>query len=174
MSVSQSSGSGIVSDVLCCNSGTVHQSIARFPVGRSCSRCLALQFRHCPSVSCPISCRTLPVSLFRTTISAPSISESPDFLSDGPVSEVLHCNSGTVHQWIARFPVGRFRFPCSEPLFRHRPSVSCPISCRTVLFPRFCTAIPAPSHSGLSYSLSDMRRHTAPRTAPGLALHSLR
>ena len=122
---------GPVSEVFHCNSGIVHQWIARFPVGRSCSRGFALQFRHRPSVNCPIPCRTLPVSLFRNTISASSISGLSDFLSDGPVSEVFHCNSGIVHQWIARFPVGRFRFPCSESLFQHRPSVSCPISCPT-------------------------------------------
>ena len=38
---------------------------------------------------------------------SPSINELPDFLSDAPVSVVLHCNSGTVHQRIARFLVGR-------------------------------------------------------------------
>ena len=41
------------------------------------------------------------------TFSTPSISELPDFLSDAPVSDVLHCNSSTVHQRIAWFLVGR-------------------------------------------------------------------
>ena len=61
-------------------------------------RCFALQFRHRPSVNCPISCRTLPVSLFRTTILAPSLSELPDFLSDAPGFLVQNHDFSTVPQ----------------------------------------------------------------------------
>ena len=50
-------------------------------------RCFALQFRHRPSVNCPISCRTFLILLFCTAIPTPSISELPDFLPDAIVYE---------------------------------------------------------------------------------------
>ena len=96
-----------VSDVLHCNSVTVPQRIDWFPVGRYRFRSPELYFRHRTSANCPISCRTLSFSKSRSAFPAPSISKSTDFLPDAIVFEVLNCISGTVHQRIARFPVGR-------------------------------------------------------------------
>ena len=170
---------------------------SRFP-------CPESLFQHCPTVKCPISCRMLPFSLFRitisapslsrlpfslsddsgylvqnhyfctvpqynarflvgrsrfpcprTTISAPSYSKMPDFLSDAPGYLVQNHYFCTVPQYNARFLVGRSRFPCPEPLFQHRPTVKCPIFCRTLSCSLFRTAISAPSLSRLPFSLSD-------------------
>ena len=85
---------------------SVHQWITWFLVGHPCFCCFALQFCQRPSVNYPISCRTPLFLLFCTAIPAPSISELLDFLSDTPVSVVLHCNSVSVHQRIAWFLVG--------------------------------------------------------------------
>ena len=146
---------GPVSEVFHCNSGIVHQWIARFPVGRSCFRGFALQFRHRPSVYCPIPCRTVLFPRFCTAIPAPSISELPDSLSDASGFLVQKHYFGIVHQWIVRFPVGRSCFRGFSLQFRHRPSVDCPIPCRTLPVSLFRITISAPSISELPDFLSD-------------------